>query len=118
MSATLYSAKYSGLSPDNLMLAACRSRYSSANLSNSTSSIVDSDVPIRNELHAARRHELADARARQRIALRRPGVRPILRRLHVLVARVAHQLHGAPGRQIREHGREIALVQAATEVEA
>src|SRR5688572_2782054 len=118
MSATLYSAKYSGSSPDNLMLAAWRLRYSSANLSNSTSSIVDSAVPIRNELHATCHHELPDARARQCVALRRPRVRPSLRRPHVLVARVAHQLHGVSRRQIREHRREIGLVEAAAEVEA
>ena len=39
-STILYSAKYSGLSPDTLMFAACIARYSVANLSNSASSIV------------------------------------------------------------------------------
>src|SRR5690348_2123892 len=115
MSATLYSAKYSGASPDNLMFAACRSRYSSANLSNSTSSI-RSHVPIRNELEPARRHELANARARQGVALGRPGIRPIGRSRHVFLTRMAHELYCAPPRQACEHFFEIGLVEAAAKV--
>src|SRR5688572_10010745 len=99
MSTTLYSAKYSGSSPDSRMLAACMARYSSANLSNSTSSITASDVSIRDELHTACRDELAYPRALQRIALGRPGILPVAGGPHVLVSGVAHELDRAGGRQ-------------------
>lgn len=51
MSTILYSAKYSGASPDRRMSAACICRYSSANLSNSASSTVSSASPVLFETH-------------------------------------------------------------------
>src|SRR5687767_15823166 len=114
MSAILYSAKYSGFSPEIRMFSACRARYSSANLSNSASSMA-SGVCVSNELHVALREQRADARARQRVALGGPGIRPV-RRLHPLVAGMAHELHGAGSRQSFQHRDEILLVEPAAEV--
>src|SRR3954452_5106019 len=118
-STTLYSAKYSGPSPDCLMFAACIARYSAANLSNSASSTANLlEIAIRDELHAPCQDELANARARQRVALRRPRVVPMpVASARIVVARMTHELGRAAGRQTCEHGGEIRFVEPAAEVE-
>src|SRR5262245_30175531 len=99
-STILYSAKYSGPSPDCLMFAACIARYSAANLSNSASSTVNLlEITVGDELHAPCQNELANARARQRVTLGRPRVAPMLvASARIVVAGMAHELGRAARR--------------------
>src|SRR6516162_7942518 len=107
-STILYSAKYSGLSPETLMFAACIARYSAANLSNSASSMIVS----------FRGHDSRSVARRERRGLRRPRIVPVpIPALRVVGPRMTHQLDRLTDGQAFEHGAQVLLVQAAAEVE-
>src|SRR5690606_37832104 len=119
ISLILYSAKYSGSSPDSLMFAAWRSRYSAANLSNSASSIVFelSEIALTDDIDATRMDQRPDARARQGLALVGPGVAPLpVRAVAFSLRRMAHELDRAARGQIAQNDFQIALRELSAEI--
>src|SRR5690606_20227179 len=119
MSLILSSAKYSGSSPARRMLAACRLRYSAANLSNSASSMGASEIAMSDQLDAAGADQRPDPPARERRALGRSRVAPApVWTVGFGFRRMAHELHRGAGRQTAQHRFQVALGEPATDGKA